>query len=628
LKAKFRFERGCQSLVCDVSMEATDGWELRYDDNYCQDKYGKGDNCLIYSCARDGEENLYDDGCRLVTNYTKVKEDELREAGKLYDGTHGCFIPVCNKATGETSEKVYCPEYDSYSKKCYNVTCENDGEGFQCKAKEINKNPSTKCYEYICNDESGWERHDIWTAASCKEHFEEEEENSTNCMIVKCVDSIGCNMTPKPKEVCQSSCSANDDDNCTQYAHDLSSVGYCVAGGCSAVKIDDDNNTQAVCILEKPVNCLESMKEHINTTNTNDNKHCMRAVCREDGQCDTENMEYPDSRRDNACMEWICTLGADGWFWNYTETTVGKRCHTDACTERVCDPDDGCNETNKCTDFSNDCFKLTCETGDDGVKKCVNTSLLITTNCTVEKCEDGKKVVYQEVENNCEKNLCQNVMCVFLDEGKTTSECRYSDVPDPQPDKCYPGTCDPNTGKWTHEFLCDDGLYCTNDRCWKGECRHPEVQCDLELNMDGYPCFQPRCKEGEGKYKCTRKLIPDAYIDICGRCIMTGDESTSNSVSSSGEGSGAAEAQEVDVTECTGAPPKPVMTEGLAAAAIALIIIGAIVVGAALTASTVVGTKTLIDRAKGANNQSAHSNPLFEENETELANPTYAGDGN
>jgi len=40
----------------------------------------------------------------------------------------------------------------------------------------------------------------------------------------------------------------------------------------------------------------------------------------------------------------------------------------------------------------------------------------------------------------------------------------------------------------------------------------------------------------------------------------------------------------------------------------------------------VLGTKTLIERAKGADNQSAHSNPLFEENETELSNPTYAGD--
>jgi len=65
------------------------------------------------------------------------------------------------------------------------------------------------------------------------------------------------------------------------------------------------------------------------------------------------------------------------------------------------------------------------------------------------------------------------------------------------------------------------------------------------------------------------------------------------------------------------------LTEGLAAAAIALIIIAAIVAGAGIAASSIIGTKTLINRARGAANQSAHSNPLFEESETEMVNPTF-----
>jgi hypothetical protein len=121
-----------------------------------------------------------------------------------------------------------------------------------------------------------------------------------------------------------------------------------------------------------------------------------------------------------------------------------------------------------------------------------------------------------------------------------------------------------------------------------------------------------------------RKLIRNAYLDVCGRCIQekveSNEQSTSSSFSSLDE-----KEKEFDTTSCTGAPAKPILTEGLAAASIALIIIAAVIVGAAIAASSVMGTKTLINRARGAGNQSAHSNPLFEGNDTELTNPTYAG---
>jgi len=143
--------------------------------------------------------------------------------------------------------------------------------------------------------------------------------------------------------------------------------------------------------------------------------------------------------------------------------------------------------------------------------------------------------------------------------------------------------------------------------------------------MSGYPCFEPRCKEvpDEKKYKCVRKLIRNAYIDVCGRCIQ--ESTATSSETSSSTSSFVIKGGDVDTTGCTGAPAKPILTEGLAAASIALIIIAAVVVGAAITASSVMGTKTLLNRAKGAENQSAHSNPLFEGNETELSNPMYTG---
>jgi len=250
---------------------------------------------------------------------------------------------------------------------------------------------------------------------------------------------------------------------------------------------------------------------------------------------------------------------------------------------------------------------------------CVNNSLLIQTKCMHEVCRNGMKYFEQRIDK-CSPNKCQNVVCVFTDEHKNVSECRYSQKDAPDNDLCKIWECDINTGEWHDSPTCYDGLHCTTDKCWKGQCRFPDISCDLELNMDGYPCFQPKCKEAEGRYKCVRKLIPNAYIDICGHCIMSDDEASSDSGSQSGSS--------VDqLTACTGAPPKPVLTQELAAAAIALIILAAVIVGAGITASGVIGTKQLIDRAKGANNQSAHSNPLFEDNETELSNPAYIDGG-
>jgi len=115
---------------------------------------------------------------------------------------------------------------------------------------------------------------------------------------------------------------------------------------------------------------------------------------------------------------------------------------------------------------------------------------------------------------------------------------------------------------------------------------------------------------------CQRKLLQNAYIDICGNCIA-GDDSGGGSSSSSQE--------QTTSMECADAPAKPLLQEGLAAASIALIILGAVLIGAGIAASGIAGTKTLMNRAKGANNQSAHTNPLFEDNDAEMTNPAYVG---
>jgi len=102
------------------------------------------------------------------------------------------------------------------------------------------------------------------------------------------------------------------------------------------------------------------------------------------------------------------------------------------------------------------------------------------------------------------------------------------------------------------------------------------------------------------------------FIDVCGNCISNGDMASS--------------ASENAFIECTDAPDQPLNKEGLAAASIALIVLGAVIIGAAVATSGVIGTKSLLDRARAARNQTAQNNPLFEGNETEMTNPTFAGE--
>jgi len=303
---------------------------------------------------------------------------------------------------------------------------------------------------------------------------------------------------------------------------------------------------------------------------------------------------------------------------------------------------------------------------------------MISTECTYEVCENDKKVLktkdlYEACKNklgcdnqgkNC--NLCLVPICV---DGKCDTLPKEPEGDDP----CIVYTCIPATGNFTESPKCDDGKHCTNDYCdMLGECMHEEIICAKEIEMEGYPCFEARCREDpndenkDGKqYKCVRKLIRNAYIDVCGNCIeekpipvVTVNSSGSSGASGSGSGSGSGapttrgasdsasgsaspsaspsgssgaggeghttSSESVDLLECTGAPPRPILIEGLAASSIGLIIIAAVVGGIGITASGIITTKTLIDRARQANNQSAHSNPLYQNNEAEMNNPAFA----
>jgi len=265
----------------------------------------------------------------------------------------------------------------------------------------------------------------------------------------------------------------------------------------------------------------------------------------------------------------------------------------------------GCVKTDICRNRTTECTTFTCDN-----KKCVGKDTeLKETECTFEDCEDGKIVVKQKpVETACPNfNKCEEPVCTEL------GTCMYKNTSHSN-DPCMITVCDPEKG-WVSTPKCDDGRFCTVDKCTvKGECRYTDVNCYSEINMTEYPCFRAICKEGKGNYTCTRKKKDGVYIDVCGNCLRL--EETGSSSDDLGD----------PTTDCANAPDEYIPKQELAAATIAMIILGAIIIGAAIGTTTVIGTKTLLEHARAANNQSAHSNPLFEGDQTEMNNPAFAGE--
>ena len=201
---------------------------------------------------------------------------------------------------------------------------------------------------------------------------------------------------------------------------------------------------------------------------------------------------------------------------------------------------------------------------------------------------------------------CYDVQC-----NPVKNKCEYSEKEPPSSDPCMIYTCDNETGVWTEVAKCDDGVRCTDDRCsYDGKCTNLPTDCP-ELSMVDYPCFAPACTERRG---CYRKLYANAYVDICGNCIREDMDDMSTSVTQSEEES------------CLDGMGNNSLQPALTTAAVVGIVLVAIVVGIALTVSGVFGTKELVKRAQSAQNTSAHSNPLYENDEQEMTNPAFIGD--
>jgi len=337
----------------------------------------------------------------------------------------------------------------------------------------------------------------------------------------------------------------------------------------------------------------------------------------EDGTCKLKSLDIPTEPglNDTRCWKNVCVPDdALGFKWVREATTENKTCLSDECAIRVCDDVFGCQPTDICSNRSNDCKTYKCDYNDGpGTGKCVFTqNELRDRQCFYEECNEKDEL------NIIPRNLtevCQNDNKCLVPECTNDGYCKFVAAKPPEgmfePEQLECVVCDNKTGIFS--FACDDGQFCTKDICGvNAQCRHTEIDCYGELNMSSKNpkdfCFVPECEEKSTKYQCKRKKKAGTFIDICGRCV---DEN------------GVPYDKDDTASDCSEPGDTPLPKEPLAAATIAMIVIGAILIGAAIAMSSVLGTKALMERAKAANNQSAHTNPLFEDNGKEMANPTF-----
>jgi len=514
---------------------------------------------------------------------------------------------------------------------CYTYECtELENGDYGCVETKTTDFENNTCFTYTCDPSvSGatW----VDTPKDCLSLF----EGDPLCKKIYCDVSVESSPEGFPEDmsgctyekICEPERNASFIDTCKQKG--ASTNDNCVLDKC-CVKQEGNNIVSLVCAsehkvegcTEEIVNCLDenspSAKEAVRLNKLNP-MECWTPVCSEH-ECTVTKVDVPPDflTQKTKCKAPICVIDKDGnWYWKMNDTEEQWGCVSDECFTRTCDDEDGCQRVENCTVHNNECYRYKCTKDYKCVVDVDYTSTFVNGECLKETCENGTKVShYSDCVHPTSK--CYKGACV-------QGTCQYT-LTEHGNDICQLYTCDDATGIWHATPRCDDGLYCTNDACvnygsWH-ECRHQPVDCSASLNMEGFNCFLPYCKEYASEYRCVRKLKPHTLVDICGNCIT---DEVGDNVEEEGEGQKQSSESSAGLVDCTNSPPEPVYVEAAAAATIALIIVGAVIAGTAVATSTVIGTKSLIARAKAANNQVAQSNPLFEGAETELTNPAFIG---
>jgi len=384
------------------------------------------------------------------------------------------------------------------------------------------------------------------------------------------------------------------------------------------------------CKAEK-IDCTEELKKQGHTFKTCQIVDCVNNT----GGCDIGNVINDDTICQNLagkCKIGRCDPGnasADKVTGCVFDDNMCTQMHEYCLGDVYCDVADGKCKGDECDTKCVKNGEPLCEDKPCMITHCDNSSRNYENE--KDRCSWTPMECKQQSENNCKEFVCKDNQCVEVPVDKLNcadkgDQCvSYSCVASADngkgacvgvnkthdSDNCTVYVCDPVTG-WNAMPKCTTDKACKVARCSPangGVCREADISCKGKVNITN-KCFQAICKEPKG---CQKKLYDGAYVDICGQCIRA-DDLGSDSITESQE------------TACIEAPEQPMDPDGLAAAAVALIVLLAVIIGAAVAVSTVLGTKALIDRARGAQNQSVVSNPLFEDSQTEMSNPAFAGD--
>ena len=323
----------------------------------------------------------------------------------------------------------------------------------------------------------------------------------------------------------------------------------------------------------------------------NDNDPCTKNECKSDVGC----VFTPDEeicKADEVCIKLSSTE---------------HKCSSDCSDGASCGEDNKCGswtcEDHKCA-YNPTCIPDSCHILINCDPSLDNPCIYEEMNCSNPnacyengRCENGK-CVYDEV--NCTPdNLCVNSYC------DPVEGCIFENITCESDDLCVISECveHPEWGNSTGEEhpKCEDQV-CKTTKCTiTGECIYSDVICDNKNDT----CFKYVCEDNE----CVKKPFKKETVDPCGECIEKYHEM----------------GLYLDLNEslCKGEPitNDDLKIVGLAAGAIAGIVVAAVVAGVGISAAGAKGVKTLIDKARQAQNMAAHTNPLFESNDHEMTNP-------
>ncbi len=326
-----------------------------------------------------------------------------------------------------------------------------------------------------CNDASVCSDGDYCKDGKCLGKFYLKCDDGNSCTADACDEIDGCFHEPL-----KDGASCDDGDPCT--VSNTCGKGVCKAGG---IKDCGDGNgcTDDSCLSGK--GCKHA---------PNDNNNC------DDGNFCTSG----DLCKNGECLGKLTNPCDDGNACTKDSCTAKQACVHVNTTGGVCEDGDACT------------LKDLCKTGQciSGTgKECVDSQ-----QCTVNGCDakTGKCMFSSLSDGDCDDgNLCTlNDKCL---EGK----CKAGTPPpcgDGNP--CTTDNCDPTSGKCVHNKLgdgaaCDDGSLCTKtSKCLASKCIGATTNCD-----DKKPCTLDTCDPGSGK--CSHQnLLDGSPCNVGGKCKL------------------------------------------------------------------------------------------------------------